>query len=802
MENSEKITFAVIGDCHYSLKGNYSTRDCLGAKDQLERIIDILNNEKLDFVVSLGDLGDGHSKDEVLAVKETYKKCVHPVRFVIGNHDLVQRSDSEFAKVMGITEKPHEFCVGNCKFIVLNAFENSIYSRKGENRKAYDDYCERHFGRKLQRWPGIMNKDSWEWLENALNDAQKTKKDVIFFSHVPVWRDACLREPGFTEPLARIPEHMEMLDLMDKYTNIRGYIAGHYHNGGVAVRNGVLHKTVRSVCDYKNPTAAIFTLDGNGIKVKGIGDETDFTHEFDLKESTISGTAPKGCYVMTNCGAIQKVGSDGKFSLQVPVKGVYSVKAVKDKCQDVILPFVTAPKDNLKIEFTPDEKRKLYVGKTDGAAVLKITDDGKPVRWFDISGRNYGEYEPPTPMWTAHSKNYWADSMYAFTACGKVEIKIAPKHKILKQNGWYKGEPHNHLFHAESHYKGNVQQSAFIGKAEGYDWLCFSQDYGNDGSISDYYAICKKLSDKDNLYIINEEFPKSRSNHCVSLGVSIPRAELDYSEITSLQAADRYVWQRGGITFPVHPFEGHMSFRQLPLWLNCAPEKMPCIDFYYHPGYPKKFTENYWFMLLNRGYTIGCYSTSDGAFDVGRTPGSDRGSTYVNMPDLSESNIVNGIKNGRTMVSYDNAAIMFSVDSHISGDILNPDGSHRTLKVQALWESGKNGVLRIVRNGRDIKRVPLTFCESEIAEEFQMPIAESENCWYVAILETENGEFCSAASPIYFRNKDFCAPKVIKAPEKLPKEFFRFFEALEPDDLANPELIDQVAEMLNKYNED
>ena len=33
------IKFAVIGNCHYSKKGNYSTRACLGAKKQLQRIL-------------------------------------------------------------------------------------------------------------------------------------------------------------------------------------------------------------------------------------------------------------------------------------------------------------------------------------------------------------------------------------------------------------------------------------------------------------------------------------------------------------------------------------------------------------------------------------------------------------------------------------------------------------------------------------------------------------------------------------------------------------------------------------------
>ena len=70
MENVLK--FAVIGDCHHSYKQNYGSRDCLGANKRLSEIIDILNQKDLDFVFSMGDLGDGHSVEEAPAVLETF----------------------------------------------------------------------------------------------------------------------------------------------------------------------------------------------------------------------------------------------------------------------------------------------------------------------------------------------------------------------------------------------------------------------------------------------------------------------------------------------------------------------------------------------------------------------------------------------------------------------------------------------------------------------------------------------------------------------------------------------------------
>ena len=50
---SKSVNFAVIGDCHYSEKGNYSTRDCLGAKRKVCSIVEctifLLTDSDLSF---------------------------------------------------------------------------------------------------------------------------------------------------------------------------------------------------------------------------------------------------------------------------------------------------------------------------------------------------------------------------------------------------------------------------------------------------------------------------------------------------------------------------------------------------------------------------------------------------------------------------------------------------------------------------------------------------------------------------------------------------------------------------------
>jgi len=783
------IRFAVIGDCHYSTHGNYSTRDCLGAKNRLSEIIGILNKKELDFVFSMGDIGNGNDKSEIPEMLEVFNRSVHPVKFAIGNHDLCCYNETEVSKLFAIPSPFYEFELANYHFIVLNPFEQSIYCPKdSEEYNTYQEFRRKKPWLKVQDWPGILKEKAWEWLNKKLLESQEKEQNVILFCHVPI--------NGFGEENpARLPEFQRMFDLLDKFPNVRSYIAGHCHGGDISVRKNVLHKTVKSVCDNPQPTACIFEVSEDKIKVTGIGAETDFTHYFEEAPSHISGTAPYGSYIMTNCGDIAKTDENGCFSLPVPCRGIYSLKAVMDGCNDVYVPYTKAPADGIAIKFTPNPHRKLYTGKVDGYALLHIKDGENPVRWFDIAGTEYGSVIPETPMWHEDCPNFWAKDFYAFTAENDVSIRVLPKHKKLHKLGWYKGDLHAHLIHGENLYIGNVQESAFIGRCENYDWLYLASYHGNDGYPTDSHSLCKKLSSSDFLCRINTEFPKSRSNHFGNCCCEPVFESVDTTLISSLELADEFVWQRGGVTVPVHPFSGHMSFREMPLWLLTAPEKVPCIDFFYHDKFPREMAEKYWFALLNRGYEIGCFSTSDASFDVGRTPENNRGATYLYMKELSEENIKDAILKRHTMVTWDRSAVLFSIDDAISGDKLVSDGKERTLKVTAFWQKDRSGILRIIRNGEDIKQIPVSFVEDEEEFTFEMPVCEAENCWYSVILETGD-RIRSVASPIFFRNEDFIPPEVVKISKDFPPELLSECEKLTPEELAKPELIDYFKDKL------
>lgn len=275
------VKFAVIGDCHFSHKGNYATRDCLGARDKVSHIIEKLNERGLDFVFSLGDLGDGHGEEELPEMLEAFSACRHPVKYAIGNHDLCRRGEVEHMEAAGIPGSIYDFSVSGYRFVVLNGFEISRFSRNEDERAFYWDFRKNNPDVPIQEWPGLLRESTWARLEAVLEDSAAKGELVILFCHVPTLEDACLREPWETEPHAVLVENKKMLALLDRYTHVRAYIAGHYHPGGLSVRNGVMHKTVKSICDFTADTYCIITADKEKIRISGAGAETHFVYRYD-----------------------------------------------------------------------------------------------------------------------------------------------------------------------------------------------------------------------------------------------------------------------------------------------------------------------------------------------------------------------------------------------------------------------------------------------------------------------------------------------------------------------------------------
>ena len=224
---------------------------------------------------------------------------------------------------------------------------------------------------------------------------------------------------------------------------------------------------------------------------------------------------------------------------------------------------------------------------------------------------------------------------------------------------------------------------------------------------------------------------------------------------------------------------------------------MPCLDLFYNADTPG--ASEFWYMLLNLGYRIGCCATSDSAFDVGRTPGDGRGATFVRMEALTEAALLQGLRERRTVTTWDGAVVLLEIDGHTSGDILAPDGARRRVLLSVYGRPGKRIDLKLIRNGLCVNSFSGTLPPAGKLT-FELEIVERELCWYLAELR-EAGvpeRIRSAASPIYFRDGRFREPEVLAAPSRFSREFQDWMKFLTIDELTSAATLERFREFLSR----
>ncbi|MBR0459182.1 MAG: CehA/McbA family metallohydrolase [Victivallales bacterium] len=786
--SSPLCSFALIGDPQYADRDTIpgSGREYRNGLRLHRETISLINQTPdLDFLVSLGDLGDGISREEFPPMLASLADSRIPVRHVVGNHDYVLHSEEELLELFGLESMFYDFAVGGVRFLVLNGLDVSRFSPPGSARLAESRaFRASHPWLQLREWDGMLSTTSKAWLRQKLEASLEAGELAIILCHVPVLQDA-------SGPNVRMWDHAEIFEILDAFPHVRGWFSGHYHPGGIALRNGVLHKTVKAICNCTQATATIARVYRDHIDLEAIGEEAPFHFPFDLRPVTISGTAPPGTILVADTGELTQATDDGSFLLKVPAPGIYCLKAMAEGCQDAFVPRLRAPCNNVRIVLQASPGRKLfyYPNPPRHFQTLRILDDGVPVRSFDLAGVPFGGITPATPCWNEHCDHFWTRGPYAFTAAGNVTCEqVLCRNEALRSQGWYKGDFHAHIIHGENTYCGNLPLFAFAAQAEGYDWLIASSNFANDQDVTDYKRLADILSTPDFLLRLNAEFPKTWRGHVGNLGVEPITIRTDTELVTNLELVQRYIAPKGGVSIPVHPLyndvirqdEGGtfswMTSKELFLWLLCAPELCPCLDLLYNKNTPN--TLDFYNSLLNRGYRIGVTATSDAAFDVGRTPGFRRGATYVKMDRLDMPSLLDGLRERRTIVTWDGAAVLLEIDGATSGTILRPNRRHH-LKVTA-WNLRNLPDLevRVVRNGTTVLS---TVMEHEKTLEWDF--SEQDCCWYRADL-MQRGDVLSMASPIYFRDERFQPPEVLPIPQTFSREFLDYMKYLDISEIT------------------
>jgi hypothetical protein len=100
---SRTTRFGIVTDCHYADAEAAGTRFYRQSPDKLAECVELMNAEKVDFIIELGDFKDQGKppvEQETLsyleAIEEVFQKFRGPTYHVLGNHDLDSISKEQF----------------------------------------------------------------------------------------------------------------------------------------------------------------------------------------------------------------------------------------------------------------------------------------------------------------------------------------------------------------------------------------------------------------------------------------------------------------------------------------------------------------------------------------------------------------------------------------------------------------------------------------------------------------------------------------------------------------------------------
>lgn len=234
-----KSRFGILTDPHYADKKAKNTRFYKDSMEKLQECVDLMNQEKVDFLIELGDFIESKGRDMEVNLKalrdfeRAFGKFKGPRYHVLGNHDTGPFSKTQFLREVTNTGFPealsfYSFNNNNVHFVVLD----------GAFRSDGQPYDSGNFNWKDSYIPPFQI----EWLER---DLKENTLPAIIFCHQQ------LDEPGYQPNHAHYcpTNSADVRQVLEGSGKVLAVFQGHYHKGGFNVINDIPYYTLKAMIE-------------------------------------------------------------------------------------------------------------------------------------------------------------------------------------------------------------------------------------------------------------------------------------------------------------------------------------------------------------------------------------------------------------------------------------------------------------------------------------------------------------------------------------------------------------------------
>ena len=236
------MRFGVFTDPHYAEREPRINRYYSESHEKVAECIDLMNEQKVDFLIELGDLKDegvSPKEEETLQFLTTMENELQrfngPVYHVLGNHDHDSISKQQFLEATsneGDCDKRsyYSFDREPIHFIVLDA----NYTSAGK------EYDHGNFDWKDAHVPEFQ----LSWLKKDLKE--NNWPTIIFIHHRLDSVDGAYK--------AYSPDNADIVrKVLEDSGNVIAVFQGHYHEGGLTEVNGIHYCTLKAVVEGSGP---------------------------------------------------------------------------------------------------------------------------------------------------------------------------------------------------------------------------------------------------------------------------------------------------------------------------------------------------------------------------------------------------------------------------------------------------------------------------------------------------------------------------------------------------------------------